>query len=284
MLLHEAIAAAGLTPPPADRLVPNRWIRFPGCGKGRSNRAGWLRIISPTLAIFGDWSTDLRVTWRSDDHRDDERSAQLLEEARRREREFAREQVKRARAAEVEAARMLDEAKEDTHPYLIAKGFKHSLGLVRGSELLVPMYSIEDYRLVNLQRIAADGTKRFLAGARAKGAIHVLGPVKHDRQVLCEGFATGLTLRKAFELLPGYTAVVVCFSAGNLVAVAPEFRNAIVAADHDESGAGEAAARKTGLRWVMPQESGTDFNDLHGGTLLGLHKVEQILREAIYMT
>lgn len=278
MQLREAIAAAGMMPPSAERLLPGRWIRFPGAGKKRSNRAGWCRLITPTLAIFGDFSTGLKEIWKDDAHRGSEDAKRLLAEAQQREREFLHRQAVRIKTAEQEAQRWLNEAHPAVHPYLMGKGFPETLGLVRDEELLVPMRAVEDYRrLLNVQRIAADGTKRFLAAARAKGAIHVLGFPKPDRRVLCEGYATGLTLQKAFERLPGRTAVVVCFSAGNLVAVAPEFPGATVCADHDQSRTGELAARKTGLKWLMPQQEGEDFNDLQQRA--GLMAVIEAVRE-----
>ncbi len=54
-------------------------------------------------------------------------------------------------------------------------------------------------------------------------------------------------------------------------------RNAVVAADNDQSGTGERAAESTGLRWTMPYEVGTDFNDLH--QTMGVHVVTERMRE-----
>lgn len=274
MLLNEAIAAAGMTPP--AHFPIGKFVRFPGCGKKRGNTAGWCKRLSATHAVYGDWSTGLSEIWQDDAHRDDSQAKRLAAEAKEQARQRFLEEVRGANETAERAQRMLGEAKEDTHPYLIAKGFKHSLGLVRDGELLIGMHAVEDYRLINLQRIAVDGTKKFLAGGRAKGAIHRLG--RGPRIALCEGYATGLSVQAALTLLPGLWTVVVCFSAGNLVAVAPEFPHAIVCADHDESGVGEKAARETDLKWVMPPEPG-DFNDLHGGTVRGLNRVKEILRE-----
>lgn len=274
MLLHEAIAAAGMTPP--EHFPLGKFVRFPGYGKKRGNTAGWCKRLTETLAVYGDWSANLSAVWTSDTQLDEHEKRRLLASIKSAERERRIEDLRKARAAEQRAQEWLDEAKEDTHPYLISKGFKHSLGLVREGELLIGMHAVEDYRLINLQRIGADGTKRFLTGGRARGAIHILGPREPDRRVLCEGFVTGLTLRKAFKNLPGHTAVIVCFSAGNLVTVAPEFPRAIVCADHDESRTGEQAARQTGLRWIMPEQCGEDFNDL--SQRAGIIRVTEQLR------
>lgn len=277
MTLQETLLAAGMTPP--KEFTPGRWLRFPGIGKGRSNRSGWCRVISPTLALYGDWSSNLSALWHDETHRDDAESRQLLREAREREKQFAREQARRAKTVEREAMRMLCAAKANTHPYLTSKGFKHTLGLVHDGLLLIPIRAAEDYsRLISMQTIAQDGTKRFLTGGRTKGGIHRLGPPRARRTALCEGYATGLTLKAAFDLLPGPWMIVVCFSAANLTAVAPQFSEAIVCADNDVSKAGEQAAKATGLRWVMPPEISEDFNDMH--QRLGLIHVVECLRQA----
>ena len=274
MNLAEAITAAGMTPP--QHVAPGRFVRFPGAGKGRANRAGWLKVISPTLAVFGDWTTGLNATWRDENHVEDERSRKLLAQAQERNRRAMAASRAQAREAEEKAHRMILEARTDTHPYLVRKGFPHSLGLVTGDLLLVPIRAVEDYeRCISMQTIAPDGTKRFLPGGRVKGGVHRLGAANAKRIALCEGFATGLSVHAAMKLLPGPCAVIVCFSAGNVVHIAPEFPGAIVCADRDESKAGEEAAKRTGLRWVMPGEIG-DFNDLMMRS--GLIRVVEMLR------
>lgn len=283
MTLEQAIAAAGMTPP--QSIVPGRWVRFPGVGKSRSNRAGWCRMISPTLAIFGDWSSDLRVTWRHGSHRDDEESARRLAEARRHERAYALEQRQRQAGAAAQADRLLREATVAKHPYLERKGFADYFGLVQDGDLLIPMRDLTAYeRVLGVQRIAGNGEKRFLPGSRTRGAIHRLGvePAQAARLWLCEGYATGLSIEAALKRLIGPHAVVVCFSAHNLEVVAEYCPTAIVCADNDESGTGEQAAKRTGHRWTMPPEVGTDFNDMH--LRHGLGAVTAQLRESALQT
>lgn len=261
MNLAEAIAAAGMIPP--REFSAGRWLRFPGIGKKRSNRSGWCRLISPTLAIYGDWSSNFRAVWRDATHVDSEEERKRLREAERREQQFAREQRVRQRQAAQKAQELLGRCQVATHPYLVSKGLKDWRGMVSPEgELIVAARAVEDYRtLLTVQRIAPDGTKRFLPGSRAKGAIHRLGDPRGARVLLCEGYATGITLHRAASRLGGTHQVVVTFSAGNLVTVAEHFPNALVCADCDESGTGQEAARKTGLRWIVPPQEG-DFNDL----------------------
>lgn len=275
MTLTEAIAATGMTPP--RNLVPGRWLRFPGIGKGRGNRAGWCRVITPTLAIFGDWSSGLTETWRDDSHRDDERSARLLKEARERERRFAVQQRRKQDEVAKQAQELVRSAVISGHPYLVRKGFPSRTSLVREGQLVIPIRDVDHYQhIISAQLVSADGEKRFLTGGRTRLGIHRLGAARADRIALCEGYATGLSIDAALGRLPGAHAVIVCFSARNLELVAPRFPGAVVCADHDESMTGEEAAKRTGLRWVMPREVGTDWNDVH--LRHGLHAVVEALR------
>lgn len=161
----------------------------------------------------------------------------------------------------------------ESHPYLDRKGV-HVPGLriasadlrwrlladgewreriaVRKGDLLVPTHDAGG-QLVNLQRIDGQG-KWFLPGGQAKGCRYVIegGP----RVVLCEGLATGASWHQA----TGDTVIVV-FSAGNLPTVAESVHADLIAADHDESGAGERYAKATGLPYLMPALVGHDWND-----------------------
>lgn len=278
MTLVEALRAVGMTPP--ERITTERWLRFPGCGKGKSNRAGWCRLITPTLAIYGDWSTGISDTWFDDSHRDDAESARLLTEARARERQFAEEQRRRQARAADEASALVRGALISPHPYLVRKGFPALEGLVRGGKLLIAVRDSRDYdQIISVQEIAEDGEKRFLTGSRTRGGIHRIGtPTERAKRiVLCEGYATGLSLDAALRRLEGPHAVVVCFSARNLEIVAEGLPGAVVCADNDESKTGELAARRTGLFWTMPPDVGTDFNDMH--VRHGLLAVTEALRQ-----
>lgn len=171
---------------------------------------------------------------------------------------------KDAEAAAAQAHEIVKRCAFQKHPYLAAKGFPKECGLVDplDGRLIVPMYDANRYtRLLSVQRIAIDGSKLFLKGGVAKDAVYHLG--RGDADVLVEGFATGLSVRTAMDALYRSCRVVVCFSAGNLASVARLYARALVVADNDASQAGETAARKSGLRWVMPATVGMDANDLH---------------------
>lgn len=264
-----------MTPP--HQIIPGRWMRFPGIGKGKTNRSGWCRLITPTLAVFGDWSSGISETWCDKDHRDDANTAELLRDAKARERRFAAEQRQRQAMAAAEAQELVRRAMIAGHPYLVRKGFPQRTALVRDGKLVIPVRDVDRYgQVISAQLIDENGEKRFLPGGRARGGIHRIGPERARRVVLCEGYATGLSLDAALQRLPGPHSVVVCFSARNLELVAQSFPGATVAADNDASRTGEEAAKRTGLPWVMPTEVSTDFNDLH--LKAGLHAVVEVLR------
>ena len=282
--LVETLRAVGMTPP--DYLPLGRFRRFPGCGKPRGNTAGWCKLITPTLAVYGDWSTGLSETWTDETHVDDETSRRLLAEARERERQ-AREQLQADRAeAAQEARRLIAKAKLDRHPYLAMKGFPDTIGLVLDGKLIVPMRDVRHYRKVlSCQLIDADGTKKFLPRGRASGAVYRLGGLTDARKIaICEGYSTALSVYEALKRLDPTCVVVAALSAHNLTEVAPWYlrrdRKVFVVADNDVSGAGQRAAAATALPYWMPPIVGEDFNDFY--QRLGLFKCIGTLREFLH--
>lgn len=175
-----------------------------------------------------------------------------------------REEQRRRQVAAQKAAEIIRKCDTGSHPYLDGKGFPNEVGLIDfDGRLVVPMRSVSAYACVqSLQWIDADGNKKFLTGGAAKGGVMVLGQGKEAW--LCEGYATGLSVRAALKTLYRSARVVVCFSAGNLAHVAgclsgPRF----IVADNDASLTGQRTAEQTGLRWCMPPAVGQDANDMH---------------------
>lgn len=125
----------------------------------------------------------------------------------------------------------------------------------KAGDLVIPMQDASG-RVINVQTITPDGTKRFLMGGQKQGAFHVIPGIEPG--FLVEGYATGLTVAEAIG-----RAVFVAFDAGNLGAVAEIVRPRLcaVAADNDESGTGEDKARATGLPVLLPPTVGHDWND-----------------------
>jgi putative DNA primase/helicase len=176
------------------------------------------------------------------------------------------EEAAKARWAAGVANYRVKHATMTMHPYLGRKGFPKAMGLVSEGLLLVPARIGAE--IVSLQEIAADGTKRNLPGGRMAGASFSIGSGRHE--ILCEGYATGLSIKAALTGLCMPARVTCCFSAANVATLAERRRHALVVADHDAPvaqlggiGTGAFYARRTGLPWVMPPDVGTDANDFH---------------------
>jgi phage/plasmid primase-like uncharacterized protein len=173
------------------------------------------------------------------------------------------------RRATLRADEMLGIAKPGEHNYLHIKGFPDAQGLVAADgALLIPMRSLERNELQGLQMIRWISPerryeKKMLPGMKARGAVFRLGNQSAPETFLVEGYATGLSVMAALGSVGLHACVLVCFSAGNLVHVAPQVRGkCFVFADHDESQAGENAALQTRLPYCMSPALG-DANDLH---------------------
>jgi putative DNA primase/helicase len=177
--------------------------------------------------------------------------------------------------------------------YLTRKGVVgESCRFLPNGELLVPLLRYDYPRetaLRAVQRIKPDGSKLFTKGFRKNACSVRLGDVQPGFIVLiCEGYATGLTLRMATDR---QLAVFVALDAGNLQYVVPLVRELhpesriLICADDDyrtrdpinkrlnnpgRKAALAAAKASVGADIVYPifsaatrREKDTDFNDLH---------------------
>lgn len=278
---RDAIRSTGLEPP--DAIEPGTLHRFPGAGKGPSNRAGWCLMFDDAQGgCFGDWSSGLSRTWFSSHILPSSPQAQA---ALSRQIKAARLQAERAlRGRQAEAAnrarKLWDAAPAAPrhHVYLLAKGIKPHNARLHGEWLMLPVTTFEG-SISSLQFIAPDGRKRLLSGGRKRGCfIGVAGDEEQARRVIiCEGWATGCTLAEDDPA----ALVLAAIDAGNLepVAVAARRRwpsaEMVVAGDDDRRTPGnpgvtkaKAAAIASDALLALPQwpadapESLTDFNDL----------------------
>jgi len=189
-----------------------------------------------------------------------------------------------------------------SHPYLAAKGIEaHGLlvavpgqtvpvQIAKGTRnvsvagrLLVPLHDA-DGEVRNVQTIAPDGTKLYLAGAQKMGTFHLLGELRPGEPVIVlEGYATGATVHRVTGM-----AVAVALDTSNLMVVAMALRDQdptrpiYMGADNDHHlplrakplpNAGrekaEAAAAAVGGTVLLPEPvagqvakgKGTDWND-----------------------
>jgi putative DNA primase/helicase len=153
------------------------------------------------------------------------------------------------------AAFILGSALKKPHPYLVKKGFPEEKGWVWNELLVIPMRIDGD--LVGCQLIDAEGNKKFLSGQKTKKASAIFdnkGPV-----LLCEGYATALSIRRALKAIKTRYKIVVCFSAGNLSEMVKTYPDSVLVADHDQIGI-RVSKQISRPYWISPNQ-GEDFND-----------------------
>jgi putative DNA primase/helicase len=189
------------------------------------------------------------------------------------------EQRKRQQEATRKAVRMLNDSGMMTHPYLEAKGFPDEQGNVLRIEgkpvLLVPMRVAGS--LVGAQMIDADGGKKFLFGQRTSGATFTFD--NKGMNILCEGYATALSVRLALKTMKRRYTLHVCFSAGNMLKVAEGLKPGLVIADNDASETGQKTAAQIGWPTWISDTVGEDANDYH--RRVGLFKFTQSLTQSM---
>lgn len=252
-------------------------FHVPGDKAGTYN--GWYVLFVTSIAsgCFGSWKAGSSYTWssrRPTDPLEAQLIAQRIEQAKR---QRGAEQHQRQQAAAEYANLLWRDARraDPDHPYLIAKGCRPYNLRQQGDVLLVPLYHAGE--LVNLQRIGADSSKRFLSGGRVKGCYSPLGIITADQPLyLCEGWATGATLHAE----TGHP-VACAMNCGNLLEVGRHLQRRhpdavlIFAADDDRQTEGNpgrtaatAAAAALGCGLILPPWPAdapmtlTDFNDL----------------------
>ena len=251
-----------------EGITPGRWVRVPTTDHPRK-RNGAYKFLGD-IGWVQNHAVDMDVsTWRAD-----EKTRENLDLGRihAQAAEFDDRMRRGWERAAQRAEQMLRQASPGEHNYLHYKGLGEQAGLVVGDDMLVPMRHWRTNRLAGVQTIRwLEAERRYeklmLPGMRAKGAVLRLGSPQALRIWLVEGYATGLSVEAAVRLLRLRDAVMVCFSAGNLVHVARCLAQAdqdvAVFADHDASGAGERAALQTGAPWCMSPVQGEDANDMH---------------------
>jgi putative DNA primase/helicase len=312
------------------------------CGKAGKD---WYRLYTFTPRAGGSLITGVFGTYRhGGSHQKvdiDWKPMTEAEKARfREEREAAERQAREKRAAEVAnaAAEAIDiwrQAERSVEaPYLAARGLvgescrvlkeqmilrwpadrpggEDTVVRLVGGTLVVPLVRLDfprDQALRGLQFVRPDGAKIYLRGFEKPGCCVRLGEVNENARLLlvCEGYATGLTLRlgvaKEFP-------VFVAFDCGNLAHLVPILRTMyplwriLICADDDWktfdrntgqlTNPGRTMARKVAkdtaacdLLWPAfqkdtRQDKDTDFDDLRQRE--GLATVQRQLRDVIRM-
>jgi len=280
------MAHAGIVPT-EEIVLDGQLHRFHIDGDNPAKRNGWLvvKICAYPFAFFGSWRTGQKHSWqlKQPSTAAEKKAAREMQDQLRKQYEAER-QKKHSQAAET--ARLLIERAEPAdylHPYLVSKKIQpHGILQLEGV-LLVPLH--QGTEVVSLQAIYQDGSKRFLTGGQTRGCYFVLNekPQLVRKLIVCEGVATGCTLRESYP----DTTVVCAFSAHNLSRVARVMKKSFnsaeitIACDNDFETVGNPgltkgrqAAAAVSARLIYPDFSdvagtGTDFNDYRnaGGVL-----------------
>ncbi len=298
--------AAGLEAPPQPLVLTGKVRRF-GPKKTQWYALREVRTQRGTYVVigaFGNWrgqeSHRVEVDWKgisAEERAELEQRRQAQADA-----DAAARRVAAAQAAMNAHDLWASAAREGTSEYLQRKGVDaEGCRFLNDGSIVVPLVRYDEPRdtaLKALQRIWPDGRKRFTKGFEKPGTCLRLGHVVVGERILvCEGYATGLTLRMAVDKrLP----VVVALDAGNLLPVAELLRSLyptsrlLICADDDwqtQDNPGRDKALKTARTvgqcdYVYPifrrgarGLKDTDFNDLHARE--GLRCVRLQLRHVL---
>lgn len=262
-------------------VADGRIHRFKSAADKRADSWYVLHADGVAAGAFGNWRTGQRQVWRESRDTfttvaDRERFAREIGEAQKR-RDAA---IRETQAATAERARKIWERlkpADPNHAYLKAKRIGPHCARQFGSTLVVPIHDIATRKLVNLQFIAGDGTKRFLTGGQVKGAAIMLAEAGENLStiLIVEGFATGATCREARQ-----APVAAALFDGNLAAVARAIRKKyprakiVICADDDREtdgnpGVRDATEAATAVKGILaiPRKKNApdkkcDFNDL----------------------
>lgn len=259
----------------ADIIATGQDEYFRIAGDKKDKRGGYCLTIDGDFgyANFINFKTGDKGSWHS------KKSFKGLSEAERAEIKariaasdaLKKEQREKQHADKATDARDLwDKCQPATqHPYIERKGVGYYNAKTDGNDLILPMYAT-DGKLWAYQRITPDGGKWYQQGARKNGLYCPIAqgtPVK-DTLILCEGFATGASIRMAYPNIP----VIVCFDAYNLIHAAQALRTKykaariVFAADNDASETGQKRAQQAAVKVsgfvAYPEAVDTDFNDV----------------------
>lgn len=245
------------------------WTRYK-TKSHKDNLNGAVKLSGDTALVQNWENMDAPVVWRSGVFTVDKGKVALNKQESEKERDRLKEEAAARARSIVDASTV-----QKKHPYMARKGFKETNCLVNQGCVVVPTYVNRE--LVGCQRINEKGEKRFLRGQITKGAGYRIG--RGDIVILCEGYATALTIYRVSKLLKWSVSVITCFSAMNIKHVASVInfsKKKFVVADNDESGVGIACAKETGWPVLTPSEKGEDFNDLW--VRCGDYQAREVLR------
>jgi len=236
-----------------------RWVRVPTDDKPHSKN-GAVKFMGD-VGFVQNWATQTEpAVWREQGQ-----STEAVARVRQIADQGAREAREAAQKAASRAQHILSECELAPHPYLASKGFPEDLANVWNREtdnvMVIPMRC--GGQIVGCQQITAEGGKKFLFGQRSSMAEFVMTAGQDGVHVVCEGYATGLSVRAALATLRRPYYVHVAFSAGNMKKIAQALPSGLAIADNDASETGEKTCKEIGWPYWMSDTVGEDCNDYH---------------------
>lgn len=291
----DAIAAAGLKAP--FPIVIGKITRVPDASDTGVEKTGWYIFFETqdekgrlfATGVYGSWRDGTSLTWSSRSshlmsHSERIAHNKAVEEAR------AKQEAARAEAAgeaAIRAGEIYSSCKPSvsSHPYLKRKGVKAIpvIGVDDADNLIIPVTD-GDGKIISIQRIMPDGTKRFLSGGKTAGGFFKIPNDSRGvgKVAICEGAATGLSIHEATG-----AGVYCALSAANIYATASHVSRThsgdIVVICADDNSANTV---NTGLREAMRAADvfsfsvvsptvPKDFNDMHQS--VGLDAVAKLI-------
>lgn len=283
----EALKNLGCLPDndPKERhpIMDGKHHRIPVDGDKSGERSGFYFVHSDgrPAGFIQNHKTGETLNWKSQGTRvNKEQLAAARAEAAQKQadREKERQQTQEHTAAKVTSQFARLEAITAPTPYMQTKGISlaSASGLKAGqkNETIIPAQDIQGKHWTS-QYIQEDGTKRFAKDSRKDGCFHPVGGMKSLEKaaciVICEGFATGASIKQAIP----QAGVVVAFDSGNLSHVAKDIharwpdKAKVIAGDDDAHALmthgknvgrekAEAAAQEIGAVSVLPVFSSSE--------------------------
>lgn len=260
-------------------LEHGRWIRVPTVDHPLKRNGAY--FYASDFAHVQNWATmEQAESWQQDKSRTPYEQADMQKRIEASKKAYAKEREEGQRKAANKARWILSQTELDQHAYADSKGFPDMKVNVWHKPdadplMVIPMFYAGE--ICGCQLIDIDGNKKFLFGQRTNDSVFTFDA--RGRVFLVEGWATASSLRVVLAALKMPYIIHACFSAGNLGRIAKALPDAFIVADNDLSGTGQRVAAESGNRWWMPDEIGTDINDLH--KQLGTFKTSQLFRKAM---
>lgn len=227
-------------------LTLDKWTRVPTTTHPHKKNGAY--IYDGRSGAVQNWAIHEKpVAWRGDSKPDP------MWQQKKKDADASRQE--RQSKASKKAGWILNNAEKKAHPYLEKKGFSTEKGYVWNDLLVIPM-RIEG-NLVGCQLIDKSGNKKFLTGQITRGASAVFDNKGLD--IICEGYATALSIRRTMKFLRKRYTIHVAFSAGNITNLAKRLDKCVIVADHDPIGI--KTAKSTGKKYWLSDTEGEDFND-----------------------